>query len=298
MGKSVILLGNRIVKLCTWHLQEGGCNMKIDITYINHSGFLLEWDYCYWLFDYYNGQIPNLDNNKMLLVFVSHGHGDHFNPDIFKLYKEHPKTAYLISSDIKLNEGIKQKYRITEELSDLIQIVKSNQEYELFDEDKNKILIKTLKSTDSGVAYIVEYCGKTIYHAGDLNLWVWMGEDKQFNNNMRAYFNKEISKLEKTNLDIAFAPLDPRQEEWYSLGMDALLSSTSVRYVFPMHFWNKPEIIQKYINDTDTHSSAIIMNVSKPGQSWSLDIQMVRNSSGICQQTMIRTGVLYANRQI
>ena len=89
---------------------------------------------------------------------------------------------------------------------------------------------------------------------------------------MRAKFHKEIIKLENTTLDIAFAPLDPRQEDWYGLGMDALLNSANVRYVFPMHFRDKPEIIQKYINDTDTHSSAIIMNVSKPGQSWSLDI--------------------------
>ncbi len=247
--------------------------MKANITYINHSGFLMEWDNCYFLFDYYNGQIPSLDNNKMLVVFVSHGHGDHFNPEIFKLYKEHPKITYLISSDIKLNERTKLKHGITEEIWELIKIVRPYQEYELFDEDKNKILIKTLKSTDSGVAFIIEYCEKTIYHAGDLNLWVWMGEDKQFNNDMRAKFNKEISRLENTTLDIAFAPIDPRQEEWYGLGMDALLKSANVRYMFPMHFWEKPEIIQKYKKDTEAiKSSAIIMDVGKQGQSWSLEI--------------------------
>lgn len=233
----------------------------------------MEWDNCYFLFDYYNGQIPSLDNNKMLVVFVSHGHGDHFNPEIFKLYKEHPKTTYIISSDIKLNERAKLKHGITEEIWELIKIVRPYQEYELFDEDKNKILIKTLKSTDSGVAFIIEYCEKTIYHAGDLNLWVWMGEDKQFNNDMRAKFNKEISRLENTTLDIAFAPLDPRQEEWYGLGMDALLNSANVRYMFPMHFWEKPEIIQKYNKDSEAiKSSAIIMDVGKQGQSWSLEI--------------------------
>ncbi|MDD4113287.1 MAG: MBL fold metallo-hydrolase [Herbinix sp.] len=247
--------------------------MKANITYINHSGFLMEWDNCYFLFDYYNGQIPSLDNNKMLVVFVSHGHGDHFNPDIFELYKEHSKITYLISSDIKLNERAKLKHGITEEIWELIKIVRPYQEYELFDEDKNKILIKTLKSTDSGVAFIIEYCEKTIYHAGDLNLWVWMGEDKQFNNDMRAKFNKEISRLENTTLDIAFAPLDPRQEEWYGLGMDALLNSANVRYMFPMHFWEKPEIIQKYNKDSEAiKSSAIIMDVGKQGQSWSLEI--------------------------
>ena len=100
-----------------------------------------------------------------------------------------------------------------------------------------------------------------------------MGEDKQFNNDMRAKFNKEISRLENTTLDIAFAPLDPRQEEWYGLGMDALLNSANVRYMFPMHFWEKPEIIQKYNKDSEAiKSSAIIMDVGKQGQSWSLEI--------------------------
>lgn len=247
--------------------------MKINITYINHSGFLIEWDSCYFLFDYYNGEIPSLDKDKMLMVFVSHGHGDHFNPDIFKLYKEHPNTTYLLSSDIKLNEKQNQKYGITEELSRIIQLVKPNQGYELFDKNNNIILIETLKSTDLGVAFLISYNGKTIYHAGDLNLWVWKGEDKQFNNNMRAIFMKEIAKLENRNIDLAFAPLDPRQEEWYDLGMDALLDTANVNYVFPMHFWDKPEIIQRYIDSIEANRlSSKIMTINKQGQNWSLEI--------------------------
>lgn len=247
--------------------------MKINITYINHSGFLLEWDNCYFLFDYYNGQIPSLDNDKMLVVFVSHGHGDHFNPEIFKLYTEHPKTTYLISSDIKLNDESNLKYGITEKISSLIKDIKPNMEYEIFDEGNNRIHIETLKSTDSGVAFLISYNDKTIYHAGDLNLWMWMGETKQYNNDMKARFYKEISKLENKNIDIAFAPLDPRQEEWYGLGMDLLLKSSNVKYVFPMHFWEKPEIIQKYINEIDVdNTSTTIMDIKQEGQKWSIDI--------------------------
>lgn len=247
--------------------------MKVDITYINHSGFLMEWDMCYFMFDYYNGQIPDLDQDKMLVVFVSHGHGDHFNPEIFDLHRKHPKTAYIISSDIKLDERGRQRYGITEEIYSLISSVKPYQEYELFDELKNKILIRTLKSTDMGVAFIINYCDKTIYHAGDLNLWMWMGEPKEFNNNMKANFEKEMLELKDSNIDIAFAPLDPRQEDWYYLGLDRLLACANVRYVFPMHFWEKPEIIQRYKDDPNTtKKSTIIMDIYKQGQSMSLDI--------------------------
>jgi L-ascorbate metabolism protein UlaG (beta-lactamase superfamily) len=251
--------------------------MKVKVTYINHSGFLLEWDKCYFLFDYYNGQIPDLDKDKMLVVYVSHGHGDHFNPEIFDLYKKHPKAAYLISSDIKLDEKGRQKYGVGDELAGAIRSVKPYNEYELFDEDKNKILIKTLKSTDSGVAFVINYCDKTIYHAGDLNLWMWPGETKEYNNNMKAMYDKEMAELKDRSIDIAFAPLDPRQEDWYLLGLDKLLDSAYVRYVFPMHFWDKPEVIQKYKkearpSDKAANNDTIIMDIPERGQGWSLDI--------------------------
>lgn len=247
--------------------------MKTNITYIDHSGFLVEWDTCYFLFDYYKGEIPKLDSNKMLVVFVSHEHGDHFNPDIFRLYREYPNTTYLISSDIKINDHTRLNYGITDELFQLIKIIKPNLEYELFDNDNNSIHISTLKSTDSGVAFVIRYRGKTVYHAGDLNLWVWMGETKQYNNDMRARFLREISKLEGSYIDIAFAPLDPRQEEWYHLGMDELIKGTDVKYLFPMHFWDKPEIIQIYINEPGISKlSTTIMDIKKQGQQWSIEI--------------------------
>lgn len=244
--------------------------MKVNVTYIDHSGFLLEWDNCYWLFDYSKGQIPNLNSNKLLVIFVSHSHDDHFNTEIFDIFKRHPKTLYVISSDIKINDRTAKKYGITDEIYRHITVAKPDNEYELFDENNNFIHINTLKSTDSGVAYVIRYKGKTIYHAGDLNLWVWLGEDKQYNNNMRAAFHKEISKLKNSRIDIAFAPLDPRQEDWYRLGMDALLNTVDVKYVFPMHFWDKYETIQRYKNEVDDKYSCKIMDIRHKGQNWSL----------------------------
>ena len=50
--------------------------MKMKITYIYHSGFLVETKECYYLFDYYKGSLPSLDTNKQILVFASHSHRD------------------------------------------------------------------------------------------------------------------------------------------------------------------------------------------------------------------------------
>ena len=39
----------------------------MKITYINHSGFLLETRDCYYIFDYYKGELPNLDKEKEVI---------------------------------------------------------------------------------------------------------------------------------------------------------------------------------------------------------------------------------------
>ncbi|MBH1940779.1 MBL fold metallo-hydrolase [Mobilitalea sibirica] len=244
----------------------------MKITYINHSGFLIEWDTCYWLFDYYKGNIPDLDTEKKIFVFASHNHGDHYNPDIFKLCNKYKDIVYILSSDIKLKKTDILNEVNSPDRSDSILSVKPNNQYELYDKNNNTIVLKTLKSTDSGVAFLLHYQGKTIYHAGDLNLWMWKGETKQYNNNMKAMFLKEMNYLKDIPIDIAFVPLDPRQEEYYDMGLNSLLETAKVRYVFPMHFWEKPSVIKQFkekwpVNTNHTQ----IMDVSTDGQEWQIE---------------------------
>jgi len=243
------------------------------ITYIGHSGFLIEWDNCYWLFDYFKGEIPALDPKKKLIAFSSHKHGDHFNPEIFKLYDQYPKVEYVLSSDIRIVKANTNKPGITEELAEHILSVKPHKEYQLQDSDNNVIQLHTLKSTDCGVAFLLEYQGRTIYHAGDLNHWIWREETKQSNNDMTAKFNQEMLLLQDKSIDIAFAPLDPRQEDWYYLGLEKLLNTAKVTYAFPMHFWDKPEIVQNFKQERSAFlNGAEIIAVSDSGQSWTIDL--------------------------
>ena len=52
----------------------------MKVTYLNHSGFLLELENCYIIFDYYRGELSPLNAKKDVFVFCSHVHGDHYNP--------------------------------------------------------------------------------------------------------------------------------------------------------------------------------------------------------------------------
>lgn len=243
----------------------------MNITYIGHSGFLIEWENCYWLFDYYTGDIPVLKPDKKLIVFSSHKHGDHFNPIILRLTEQYPETLFILSSDIRIVKANVGKYGVGEEMLDHIISVKPHKEYELQDGDLNIIKLETLKSTDCGVAFLLSYQGKTIYHAGDLNHWIWKEETKQSNNDMTAKFHTEMKYLENRPIDVAFAPLDPRQEEWYYLGLEKLLNTAKVSKVYPMHFWGKPEIISKYKQERSLYlNGAEVVEVNYPGQSWSI----------------------------
>ena len=97
----------------------------MKVTYIGHSGFLVETSGCSLLFDYYQGQIPRLRQDTPLFVFVSHSHSDHFNPEIFSI--KGPDTIhYIISREISL----RKRYNITVEY--LIAFPERRSYYELF----------------------------------------------------------------------------------------------------------------------------------------------------------------------
>ena len=60
----------------------------MKITYIGHSGFLVETGACYFIFDYYKGSLPLLQADKPVFVFASHAHHDHYEPKVFELLHE------------------------------------------------------------------------------------------------------------------------------------------------------------------------------------------------------------------
>ena len=69
----------------------------MKVTFIEHSGFMVEMEQNVLLFDYYQGEIPSFDGSKTLYVFASHSHADHYDPAIWKL-KEQYKDCLLYTS--------------------------------------------------------------------------------------------------------------------------------------------------------------------------------------------------------
>ena len=218
----------------------------MKVTYIHHSCFVVETEKCYYLFDYFKGDLPALDPGKPILVFASHAHPDHYSQSIFSLLKEMGmKHIYAI-----LSHDIPKDYHPI----DLpVTVVLSGQKYTLpFD-----TTLETLFSTDEGVAFLLTCPYGVIYHGGDLNDWVWEGEPEEYNLQMTKNYQREIGFIKEREIDLAFLVLDPRQEKDYAKGIIYFLEQTTTKKVFPMHYWEKPEIIQKFIAEYPQYQSLI-----------------------------------------
>lgn len=217
-----------------------------SVWYLYHSGFALKTQNHFLIFDYYidkpDGGIPSLHtgvinpselSGERVLVFSSHSHGDHFTPRIFDWQKD-LDIKYILSHDI----------RSAKKPADALSVHPGG-EYDVGD-----VHISALKSTDKGVAFVVDVDGLCVYHAGDLNWWHWEGEPDNENRQMAGNYKKEINKLRGRQLDIAFVPLDPRLEKDYLRGLDYLAKTADLKTIFPMHFGSNYSVFEWIKSDT------------------------------------------------
>lgn len=219
----------------------------MQITYLGHSGFFMETEKADFLFDYCEGELPKINPGKPLLVFISHGHSDHYNPNVFELAKKHSAVQFILPKGTQIKKYVCIYEAQGIDLSQHLMLVKKNETYEIVLENGKPLQITTLKSTDIGVAYLLTFEGKTIYHAGDLNLWLWAEESQEFNDNMRRKYFAQLEKLRNREIDVAFVPLDVRQGTDAFAGIESFLEYTDSKHVFPMHMWGKYDIIRQLL---------------------------------------------------
>ena len=211
----------------------------MNVTYIHHSGFLVETGRAYYLFDYETGELPPIDPQKPIFVLSSHSHGDHYNPEIFPLLARLgiAQVQAVLSDDIPAPEGIPAL------------MVSPGQTHCLGPGQR----LTTFRSTDLGVAFLLETEEGLIYHAGDLNDWVWAEETDHYNRQMTLDYQEQIGLLKQhvkgREIDLAFVVLDPRQEADYHRGLYHFLSQVTAKNVYPMHYWDDPSVIERFKSD-------------------------------------------------
>lgn len=192
-----------------------------NITFLSHSGFLVETETDFFAFDVWQDPAGALSaaldsSEKPISFFVSHFHADHFSPDIFRWWD---RASYILHADCEVPEGFRAHGMTAGETAAF-----------------PSFSVKMYGSTDAGGSFLVETGGRMIFHAGDLNWWHWAGEDASENLAARDLFFKEVSRIEETDLDILFFPVDARQAVAREWGVSYFLSRmTRVGLLVPMH---------------------------------------------------------------
>ena len=216
----------------------------MKVTFLSHSGFLVELKRVALLFDDIGGALPDL-GGKPLLVFASHRHADHFSPDIFSLENAH----FVLSNDIEGYEG-----------EHITRVGPGEMHAPL-----PGVLVETLPSTDEGVAFLVTVGAQTIFHAGDLNWWHWEGEPDPWNPRMAEDFRCCCEPLRGRLMDLAMLPLDPRQGEDGYRGPKHFLETASIARFLPMHQWGKFDFTDAFLARYPQFSD-VTVKVEQEGQ--------------------------------
>lgn len=239
---------------------------KMNITYIKHSSFCVELERHILLFDYFlEGELPAFDADKEILVFTSHKHSDHFNVQILQMAHQYPKIHFFLGAGLRLNEKYLARNGIAIDRDAYVTNLYKRQEC-----DYSDIHIRTLRSTDAGVAYLIDCEGYKIYHAGDLNCWCWTEESEEYNQRMKKEYEEEIDTIAGEKIDVAFVPLDPHLESTYWMGMSYFMEHVGATYVFPMHMWEEYTYIEKYIENEGQAYADNIMRITAPGERFAI----------------------------
>ncbi len=209
----------------------------MKVTFIRHSCYMVELEKSILLFDWWKGELPVIDPEKDLYVFVSHGHEDHYSENIWALRETYP-VQYILFDEVAPEE------------SGVVRVV-PHQQYDLagYGTDEPRLHIETLLSTDQGVAFLIQTEGKTIYHAGDLNIWYWDDEPEEDNRWQVQTYKEEMKLLADKHIDVAFVPMDPRLGDHAVLAAVCFLERNDCDAMFPMHYWGRTKKIEEYMRD-------------------------------------------------
>lgn len=201
------------------------------IWHFGHSANLLKIGGRVFVFDYPYGSEansewvhyidPNQLKNEKVYVFVSHGHGDHYNTAILTWKNYIPHIKYILSSDFKrFPEGAV--------------LISPGQVVEVDD-----IKVRAYPSTDAGVAFSVYADGKHIYFAGDNGFWNWEGKRPQ-----EDYINKDLASVDRTApMDIAFQVCDPKAKGVGDGGVGIFAVTFQPKLLVPIHLRGEYEFL-------------------------------------------------------
>lgn len=221
------------------------------VTRVWHDCFVVETGQWNLVFDYWVNPpgepkdaimpeaVKDLDPRKPIMVFVSHGHKDHYNPRIFDWSSRFEHIEYVVSKDVWQRirhilsptsnyKGVKVDRQCVHKLTP----------GESFSEEG--IMVTACGSTDIGNSYLVRCGTLTIFHAGDLNAWTWPDESTPEEvqtalDDFNRCLDGVAEALGEDEIDLCFFPVDPRMGRYASTGAGIIRRRLPIRHFIPMH---------------------------------------------------------------
>lgn len=196
----------------------------MKLYYLNHSGFAWDDGNRVYIFDYYKDPTGIVDRfaekGRELWFFVSHWHGDHYVPAILD-FDDGETTRYIVHRDVP-HEGMPKNRTTVMDVGNVVLL--------------GQVMVTMYGSTDEGGSFLVNNGEYTVFHAGDLNWWHWLGDTDENNRFARNYAVQEFERVRGMQADVVMFPVDARLEAAREWGPIEFLHVAKVKQLFvPMH---------------------------------------------------------------
>ena len=241
----------------------------MKVTYLEHSGFVIEDGKRAYVFDYWKDPAGVVDTlvaqGYELHIFISHVHGDHYMKSIFKYlpyihsvwyhedvpalrdaFKEVQEIAGAkldtekarlvlerINNECPTDDQTLSEESLTEELVQQVFSLHSMKVGDTLESDN--LTVTMFGSTDEGGSFLVDTGVHRIFHAGDLNWWHWSGDTPENIAEAKALKEKEFAHLTGLSVDIMMFPVDARLEVAREWGALEVLGLMNTKLFIPMH---------------------------------------------------------------
>ena len=233
--------------------QEDPAVGEATIWYLDHSGWAIKTREHFLVFDYFNRgrapAAPGLCNGciqpseiagEQVTVFVTHEHGDHYDPAIFEWQENLPDITYVLGC------------RIEEDYPHVF--MEGRKERKI-----NGMKVTTIESNDTGVGYVIEVDGLVIFHAGD-----HANRHQDFSGTYKA----EIEYLDSKGVrpDIAFMPISGcgfGDQVAVKMGVHYTLETLKPLVFLPMHSGGNEFRYHEFITEAKKEFPNIEMRAPK-----------------------------------
>lgn len=176
--------------------------------------------------------------DKPLVVFVSHHHKDHFSKAIYGFARHFSNVRYIVSDEVaRMSHHVfwpRSIYRGPRVDESRLTVLSPGQVY-----DNGSLRIAAFGSTDAGNSYMVDVDGRRLFHAGDLNAWIWKDESsrEEIDEALAAYGSiLDDIRRATDRFDAVMFPVDSRIGTDYWTGASMFVRRFDVAVFFPMHF--------------------------------------------------------------